>query len=81
MKVKLMLHGHLKDLADPAPGEPRGAVVVVPAGHSCVVDLLAQVGLPLSEVGFVARNGIMCGVESQLADGDEVAVFPVLAGG
>lgn len=81
MQVKVSLRGHLVQMvAGERFRDSSGETVIVPT-HSSIADLLAQVGLQLKDVGFVARNGVACRVDSALSDGDEVAVFPILAGG
>lgn len=81
MQVKVSLRGHLTQMVtDDRLRDFSGDMVIVPM-RSSIAALLAQIGLPLGDVGFVARNGVACRVETALVDGDEVAVFPILAGG
>ncbi|MQL50720.1 hypothetical protein GFC01_00175 [Desulfofundulus thermobenzoicus] len=46
-----------------------------------VADLLSQVEVPLTAIGFIAVNGIKAGLNYQLQEGDEVIVFPHVSGG
>ncbi|MEJ5242344.1 MAG: MoaD/ThiS family protein [Desulfomicrobiaceae bacterium] len=46
-----------------------------------VLDLLAALGIPESEVKLVFRNNRHTAVETALADGDEVRLFPAVGGG
>lgn len=46
-----------------------------------VGGLLAELGLPLAELGFVLVRGRHAGLDQVLAAGDTVSVFPKVGGG
>lgn len=51
------------------------------AEGATVAELLAALGIPAAEVKLIFRNNRHCGVETPLADGDEVRLFPAVGGG
>ncbi|MFZ5437000.1 MAG: MoaD/ThiS family protein [Bacillota bacterium] len=86
MRVKVTLHGHLQELlignsaANRTAGATRDSFVTL-AEASTVEDLLFYLGIHKNHVGFVALNGAMTVGDACLQNGDEVSIFPVLAGG
>ena len=50
------------------PGESVGSVV-------------ARLGIPLGELKLVFVNGAHCALDTPLADGDRVGLFPAVGGG
>lgn len=44
-------------------------------------DLMAQIGLPLSEVGALSINSQQAMLDQRLADGDLVDILPPIGGG
>ncbi|MBZ4685710.1 MAG: thiamine S protein [Desulfomicrobiaceae bacterium] len=70
----------IKCFATLARFAPSAGVVELPEGAR-VLDLLAALGIPESEVKLVFRNNRHTAVETVLADGDEVRLFPAVGGG
>lgn len=86
MRVKVTLHGYLRGTSTrtdmvPSSGAAASVLVAVPTGTCKVEDLLLYLGIPKNQVGFVTCNGLASPVSSQVADGDEIGIFPVLTGG
>jgi sulfur carrier protein ThiS len=46
-----------------------------------VAALAARLGIPPDEVAIVFRNGVPAGLDTQVRDGDEIKLFPVIGGG
>lgn len=59
---------------------PAAGVVELPEGAR-VLELLAALEIPESEVKLVFRNNRHTAVDAELADGDEVRLFPAVGGG
>ncbi|KKM12286.1 hypothetical protein SY88_03770 [Clostridiales bacterium PH28_bin88] len=79
MKVKIKLFANLRSLAP--VGSVRGEVEVALPSGARVLDSLRACGLPEDMVAVIIKNGLICGLEAELAEGDEVSLFPPLAGG
>jgi molybdopterin converting factor small subunit len=77
VQVKLFatLRRHCPDL-----GIGEAFPVDLPAG-AMVVQLIQQLGLPEEEIKIVFVNGIICGPDHALADGDGLGIFPPVGGG
>ncbi|MEW6726437.1 MoaD/ThiS family protein [Desulforudis sp. 1088] len=79
MRVELRVFASLqKYRPDLAGGEPLD--LEVPEG-STVEDVLAGIGVPVSEVKIVMVNGQQATLKWRLRDGDRVGAFPPVAGG
>lgn len=48
---------------------------------SKVADVVAQKGIPVAEIGIMLVNCRHVQLERELADGDLLAIFPLLGGG
>lgn len=46
-----------------------------------VRDLAESLGLPLGEIAIIMVNGMHADLDTALADGDRVALFPAVGGG
>jgi len=44
-------------------------------------DLLAALGIPQGRFKLIIHNGLHCREDKALADGDQVSIFPPIAGG
>ena len=82
MKLKFKLYASLSQYL---PGDEEGHVVElnVPV-DTTPLNLLEQHGVPLAQVHLVLVNGVFLppGERTQpLTDGDELAVWPAVAGG
>lgn len=79
VRVSVLFFARYRDLAGEAERE-----VVLSGGAARVSDLLRRLredGVGLPENASVAVNRRYAGPDDQLADGDEVAVVPPVAGG
>ena len=76
MKIKISLHATLRtkrqDLLDRE---------LVTAKANSVGELLAELDLTREEAAIVFVNGKQSGLESEIQDGDEIKIFPMLGGG
>jgi len=83
MKVAVKLYASLTDLLPPERIGNR-LDVDVPAGTT-VSDLIARYRVPERSAHLVLINGVFVSPEQratrELADGDELAVWPPIAGG
>lgn len=48
---------------------------------TCVEKVLEALAIPTDQVKLLFRNGVKCGLETLLAEGDRIAVFPPVGGG
>ena len=78
MKIKVKVFATLRKHA---PGESSAAQEVELAEGATVADALAQLKIPKSEVAFVFVNSPRQELDKPLAAGDELGVFPPIAGG
>ena len=82
MHVKLKLFASLRQYL---PDHPSGVVALEMAPGSTPQDLLRQYALPPEQVHLVLVNGFYIAPEAlgsaTLKDGDEVALWPPVAGG
>ena len=79
MKITLRLYATLtKFLGDHSSGTP--VEMEIPAG-STLQSLVILLKLPPEEVKITFVNGIICELDKQLQDGDEVGIFPPIGGG
>ena len=64
------------------PGLAMGEPVPVALEEGATVrDLVARIGVPAEEVKLVFANGLACGLDHELADGDDLGLFPPVGGG
>ncbi|MHB8764862.1 MAG: MoaD/ThiS family protein [Deferrisomatales bacterium] len=77
MRVRVRLFSVLRRYA---PGGEETAAVELPAGAR-VADALAALAIPPEIERVVLVNGQHAPDEAALADGDEVTLFPPVAGG
>lgn len=62
------------------PGSESGAVFNLPWG-STVQDAIDALGIPSDHVGMLVSKDEYIGADSPLSDGQELSLFPPLAGG
>jgi molybdopterin converting factor small subunit len=77
MRVTVRLYASLRDLAPAGPGE---AEIELPAGTT-VADLVARLGIPAGMVRKAFVSGIARDESYVLQPGEEVGLFPPIAGG
>lgn len=46
-----------------------------------VLDIVSEIGIPLSELGIVLINGNHASLNDKLQDGDIVSLMPLIGGG
>jgi uncharacterized protein with PIN domain len=72
--VRFHFHGELKDLLAPSR---RNGDFLHPAGSTDTVKhVIESLGVPHTEIGSVARNGILIPLTSELSENDVIDVFP-----
>ena len=60
----------------------RGKVQMLPAeGFSCAGDIIRHLDIPQEEVAILLINGFHKKPETEVRDGDIVALFPPVGGG
>lgn len=77
-RIELRLFGHLRDYL-PSPGDP-GVWVEVEEGLT-VHGLVEKLGIPPRDPKIILVNGLHAHMDTPLADGDRVSIFPPIAGG
>ncbi len=78
MKVEVRLHAILKQWAP--PGSEGAVCVELPQGAT-VGDLIARLGIPARHAAMILSGDESLDASAVLRDGQEVHVFPPLAGG
>lgn len=79
MHVRVTLHGVLRKRV-PAADNAGSATVDVPDGAT-VADVIAQLGIPPKHAGMLVSGNEHLELGSVLSNGQELNVFPPLAGG
>ena len=78
MKIKVKVFATLrKYAADESSGEQELEL----AEGATVGDALTELKIPQAEVAFVFVNSVRQKLDEALAEGDELGVFPPIAGG
>jgi sulfur-carrier protein len=82
MNVQVKLYASLRRYRPASAAGPtyRAFVYEAPAG-STVASLAAALGIPDGLINAAAVNGEAAGVDTTLAEGDEIGLFPPAAGG
>ena len=84
MKVEVRLYANLRERL---PDAPRGRATLELDEGASLQDLLDRLGIPPAQAQMVLVNGVQAvrapaaRAARALAAGDEVAIFPPLAGG
>lgn len=79
MKIKLKLFANLRQFL---PGVMVGEAVEVDLPMPFTLgDLATRLKLPPDQVKICFVNGIICELDQELNDGDEVGIFPPIGGG
>jgi len=79
MKVEVKLYASLARYApDGASGKP---FFLEPPEGTTVRDLLIRLGVPENSVKIIFLNGVHASLDRILSDGDQLGVFPPVAGG
>ncbi|MGH7820897.1 MAG: MoaD/ThiS family protein [Candidatus Binatia bacterium] len=79
MTVRVKLHAILRKFVPPG-AEDHTAVLELPEGAT-VSDAIARLGIPAKHAGMLISGDEYLKPESKLRDGQELNVFPPLAGG
>lgn len=71
----------LRCFATLAPLMPAnaGALPILPG--ETALDLVRRLDIPLEEIKLVFVNGVAASLDTALADGDRVGIFPPVGGG
>jgi len=79
MRITAKLHGTLRKYLPPGSGV-NATVVDLPDGAT-VTDLVSRLGIPADHAKMFVSNDEQLETTAVLRDGQEVNVFPPLAGG
>ena len=79
MRVTVKLHATLRKYLPPQCSD--NAVRLEMPEQATVADVLRRVGIPLDHAKMIVSNGERLEPTSVLGDGQEVNLFPPLAGG
>ena len=84
MRITFKLYANLTDFLPPAAQATNSLPLDVPAGAT-VADVIARQNLPEKSVHLVLVNGVYVPAEQRatrvLAEGEELAIWPPIAGG
>jgi sulfur carrier protein ThiS len=84
MRITFKLYANLTDYLPPAAQATNRLPLDVPAGTT-VADVIARQNLPEKSVHLVLVNGVYVPPEQRggrvLAEGEELAIWPPIAGG
>jgi len=78
VKVKVKLHAQFRRFIP--KGESNPLTVHLPE-QAAVKDLFARLGIPSRKAKLIIVNGVSAKPSAKLADGDEIDLFPPVAGG
>lgn len=79
MTVRVKLHAILRKFL-PAGSQDNTAVIDVPEGAT-VADVIARLGIPDKHAGMLVSGDDYLEPTTLLRDGQELSIFPPLAGG
>lgn len=79
MRVKVKLHATLRKFL-PAGSDDNAAVLDMPQGTT-VADVIDHLGIPPDHAKMIVSGDVYLETTSVLHDGQEVNLFPPLAGG
>lgn len=79
MNVNVQLFAYFRKQVKGLDAEGRRQVSL-PEG-SKISDLLRVLGIPKGKFKLIIHNGLHCKEDKPLADGDQVSIFPPIAGG
>ncbi|MEA2625641.1 MAG: sulfur-carrier protein [Candidatus Binatota bacterium] len=79
MTVRIRLHAILKKFL-PAGSDDSLAILEVPDGAT-VADVIARLGIPHKHAGMLVSGDDYLQPETPLREGQELSIFPPLAGG
>lgn len=83
--IEVRLYANLAFAATKVARPPQGAassvLLVEPRPGLTVRDVIAEAGVRPEDVFVVLKNGNNSGLDSPLADGDRLALFPAVSGG
>jgi len=74
--IDVRLYAHLT----PAAGRAAEFQVEARPGLT-VADVVSEAGIRAEDVFIVLVNGVRCGLDSPLFDGDRLGLFPAVSGG
>lgn len=78
MKIEIRLYATLRRHQ---PQAPAGLLSMEAAAGAAVRDLLPTLGIKPEEVHMLMINGVSASLETPLAAGDRVGIFPAVGGG
>jgi len=83
IKIKVSPHEYLASKLqlqelEFSPGKPQE--ISLPSGTK-VMQLLDYLGLSTKYVGLIVVNQVQAALDTELADGDQIELFPPLSGG
>lgn len=82
MQIKVKLFANLRKKLPPISGGPAGRGTLELTDSATVTDLIQQLDIPLDLAQMVLVNGEQTrAFDRPLAHGDQVSIFPPVAGG
>ena len=79
MNVNVQLFAYFRKEIKDLDAEGRKTVKL--PENSKMSDLLNAIGIPQGRFKLIIHNGLHCREDKVLADGDQVSIFPPIAGG
>ena len=79
MNVSVQLFAYFRKQIKGLDAEGRKKVALPEKAR--ISDLLKVLGIPQGRFKLIIHNGIHCKEDKVLADGDQVSIFPPIAGG
>ncbi len=80
-KVKVKLFGHFRKYHPTPEAASSSFECGLPEGDEKVSDLIHKLNIPEEEVKIVFINNLKAALDQKLDDGDEIGIFPPIAGG
>ena len=82
MVIRIHIHGSLaRHFAEKGADSGNGMSVTFPQEKVSMTQIFDRLRISEEVVGFVAINGVKAAKDTWVADGDEVAIFPLVTGG
>ena len=79
--VEVKLFGNFRCYHPESEDKSKSFVCNLPKDNSTVENLISILKIPKEEVKIVFVNNIKVKLDDRLQDGDEVGIFPPIAGG
>ena len=81
ISVEVKLFGNFRSYHPEGEDKSKSFICNLPKDNNTVDNLISTLNIPREEVKIVFVNNIKVKLEDKLQDGDEVGIFPPIAGG